>query len=75
MKEISRFLPFLPEFSSFFPIFPDFPDFWQFFCCQRWHSAPIATPVATPLENTDLKKSKMPNVKKYFNRKSVEVQP
>ena len=44
---------FLPDFSSFFPIFPDFflifPDFWHFFCCQGWHSAPLATPVATPL--------------------------
>ena len=42
MKEPSRFLPF-PDF------FPLFPDFWQLFCCQGWHSAPLATPVATSL--------------------------
>ena len=42
----SSFLLFFPNFSWFPPLFP---DFWQLFCCQGWHSAPLAPPVATPL--------------------------
>ena len=57
MKENSRFLPFLPDFSSFFPIFPDFfplfPDFFpifgKFFAVRGGTLAPLATPMATPL--------------------------
>ena len=49
----SRFFLFFPIFPEFFPIFPDFfmifPDFWQFCRCQGWHSAPLATQLATPL--------------------------
>ena len=62
VKEPSRFLPFLPDFSSFSPIFPDFfplfPGFWQIFRCQGWHSAPLATPVATPLHQNSLTRYK-----------------
>ena len=39
----SWFFLFFPDFSWFFP------SFWQIFHCQRWHSAPLATPMATPL--------------------------
>ena len=45
-----RFFLFFPYFPWIFPdFFLIFPDFWQYFCCQGWHSAPLATPVATPL--------------------------
>ena len=47
------FFPVFSLFSWIFPdfswFFPDFSRFWHFFCCQGWHSAPLATPVATPL--------------------------
>ena len=50
VKEPSRSLPFLPRFFLFFSRFLlIFPDFWQIFRCQGWHSAPLATLVATPL--------------------------
>ena len=53
MKEPSRYFAFSSRFFLFFPISPYifflFPDFWQIFRCQGWHSAPLATPVATPL--------------------------
>ena len=34
----------------FFLIFPSFSRFLAFFRCQGWHSAPLATPVARPLQ-------------------------
>ena len=40
----SRFVLFFHDFSWFPPLFPDF-----FFRCQGWHSAPLTSPVATPL--------------------------
>ena len=50
----SRFVLFFPIFPWFFPdFFLLFPDFGQIFRCQGWHSAPLATPVATPLHATN----------------------
>ena len=42
----SRLFLFFPNFPDFSP---PFHDFWQFFCCQGWHSAPHAPPMATLL--------------------------
>ena len=45
-----RTFPIFAFSSWIFLFFPNFfPDFWQIFHCQWWHSAPLATPVATPL--------------------------